>query len=62
MPVKLRFYRNLRYDPNPYLNKTVLLIKNLPQELRKSDLFAFIKEFATPLFIEYPRDQYFFLI
>jgi hypothetical protein len=36
----------------------VLLLKNLPQHLKKEDLNLFISEFRTPVHISYPRDEY----
>lgn len=54
-PLKIRFFRNDKVK-NKVESKEVLVIKNIPQELIKSDLELFLTEFAEPVHIAYPRD------
>jgi hypothetical protein len=65
-PVKIRFFREFlkirKNKSNKPINSTkttssVLIVKNLPDDLRKEDLNLFISEFKQPIHISYPRDH-----
>lgn len=65
-PVKIRFFRE-SLKSQKYSSKististnatsSVLIVKNLPDDLRKEDLSLFISEFRQPIHISYPRDH-----
>ena len=54
-PVKATFYRAIKYPTNQLFNKKVLVIKHIPKELLKKDLFEYINSFSKCLHISYPR-------
>ncbi len=54
-PVKATFYRAVKYPTNQLFNKKVLVIKHIPKELLKKDLFEYINTYSKCLHISYPR-------
>lgn len=59
-PVKIRFFRESLKPKKEQSNiniSSVLIVKNLPDDLRKEDLKLFISEFKQPVHISYPRDH-----
>ena len=60
LPVKIRFFReSLKTRKNFVQTDTssVLIVKNIPDDLRKEDLNLFISQFKQPIHISYPRDH-----
>ena len=60
MPVRIRFFReSLKTRKTFGHNDTssVLIVKNIPDDLRKEDLNLFISQFKQPVHISYPRDH-----
>lgn len=71
-PVKIRFYREFKQKhpmkikgkqnefpqlTNKNKKSSVLLMKNIPNDLIKDDLKLFLSEFKEPIYIAYPRDE-----